>query len=34
MTNAWILPLDTQEVSLQTAGGKGANLARLANPFI
>ena len=31
MTNAWILPLETQGASLGTAGGKGANLARLAN---
>jgi len=30
MTNAWILPLDAQRVSLHAAGGKGANLARLA----
>ena len=31
MTNAWILPLETQGASLGAAGGKGANLARLAN---
>ena len=30
MTNGWILPLDAQGVSLDAAGGKGANLARLA----
>ena len=31
MTNAWILPLDAPGASLEMAGGKGANLARLAN---
>ena len=30
MTEPWILPLDSPGVSLQIAGGKGANLARLA----
>ena len=27
--NPWILPLDAQQANLETAGGKGANLARL-----
>jgi phosphohistidine swiveling domain-containing protein len=30
MTEPWILPLDSPGVSLEVAGGKGANLARLA----
>ena len=30
MTHAWILPLESQGASLQTAGGKAANLPRLA----
>ena len=30
MTDAWILPLDAPGASLGMAGGKGANLARLA----
>jgi phosphohistidine swiveling domain-containing protein len=29
MENAWILPLDARQATLETAGGKGANLARL-----
>jgi phosphohistidine swiveling domain-containing protein len=30
MEQTWILPLDATEATLETAGGKGANLARLA----